>query len=184
MKIIKIILLFLIFHGVSMGQPLILHPDNPHYFLFRGKSLAIVSSGEHYGAVLNPDFDYLKYLNTLQKEGMIYTRIFSGTYFEREGSFGIEKNTLAPAPGKALVPWKRSSVPGAFCGGNKFDLDQWDNNYFSRLKSFVSEASKRGIIVEISLFSSIYGYWDTQVWNRKNNINIKEDISKGKSSDH
>jgi hypothetical protein len=163
---------------ILKAQPVMLHPENPHYFLFRGKPLAIVSSGEHYGAVLNPDFDYIKYLNTLQQDGMVYTRLFSGTYFERAGSFGIEKNTLAPAPGKALLPWKRSNEPGAACGGNKFDLDQWDENYFTRLKSFVSEASGRGIIVEISLFSSIYDYWDIQVWNRNNNINIKEDISK------
>jgi hypothetical protein len=162
------------------AQTIRVHPVNRHYFLFRGKPLAIVSSGEHYGAVLNPEFDYLKYLNTLQNEGMVYTRLFSGTYFERAGSFGIEKNILAPAPGKALVPWKRSGEPGAACGGNKFDLDLWDNNYFSRLKSFISEASKRGIIVEISLFTSIYGYWDIQPWNRKNNINLKEDITKEK----
>jgi hypothetical protein len=160
------------------AQPIALHPDNPHYFLFRGKPLLIVTSGEHYGAVLNPDFDYMKYLNTLQKDRMNYTRIFSGTYFERAGSFGIEKNTLAPAPGKALLPWKRSNESGAICGGNKFDLEQWDEAYFSRLRSFVSEASKRGIIVEVSLFSSIYGYWDIQVWNPKNNINIREEISK------
>ena len=160
------------------GQPLALHPENPHYYLFRGKVLAIVSSGEHYGAVLNPDFDYIKYLNTLEKEGMVYTRLFSGTYFERSGSFGIEKNTLAPAPGRALLPWRRSNEPGALSGGNKFDLDNWDNNYFTRLKSFFSEASKRGIIVELSLFSSIYDYWDIQVWNPLNNINIKDNVTK------
>ena len=176
-KILPLIFFVVAGAGVT-SQPISLHPDNQHYFLFRGKPFVIVSSGEHYGAVLNPDIDYIKYLNTLQKDGMTYTRIFSGTYFERAGSFGIERNTLAPAPGKALLPWKRSNEPGAVCGGNKFDLDQWDTDYFSRLRSFVSEALKRGIIVEISLFSSIYSYWDIQVWNPKNNINIKEEISK------
>ena len=44
-----------------------LHPKNPHYFLFRGKAVALVTSGEHYGAVLNPDFDYRKYLDTLRE---------------------------------------------------------------------------------------------------------------------
>jgi hypothetical protein len=160
------------------AQPVSLHPENPHYFLYKGKATAIISSAEHYGAVLNPDFDYIRYLETMQKDGMNYTRLFTGTYFEKYGSFGIEKNTLAPAPGKALVPWKRSNEPGAICGGNKFDLDKWDENYFTRLRSFVSEAGKRGIIVEVSLFSSIYDYWDIQVWNRNNNITLKEDISK------
>ncbi len=166
------------FLTILSGQPLSLHPENPHYFLFRGRPLAIVSSAEHYGAVLNPDFDYLKYLNTLEKDGMNYTRIFTGTYFERAGSFGIEKNTLAPSPGRALVPWKRSAEPGAVCGGNKFDLEHWDEAYFSRLRSFIAEASKRGIIVEVSLFSSIYDYWDIQPWNPRNNINIQQEITK------
>ena len=140
--------------------------------------MAIISSSEHYGAVLNPEFDYILYLNTLDAEGMTYTRLFAGSYFEKEGSFGIEQNTLAPAPGKVLVPWKRSNEAGAVCGGNKFDLDQWDENYFKRLKSFISEAEKKGIIVEVTLFSSIYDYWDTQVWNPKNNININDNIVK------
>jgi hypothetical protein len=178
MKNILNIVALLTFCLVSSGQPIALNPENPHYFIFRGKPMVIVSSGEHYGAVINPDFNFFQYLNTLQNEGMNYTRMFAGSYFEKEGSFGIEKNTLAPAPGKALLPWARSTQPGAVCGGNKFDLDQWNNDYFIRLKEFVKEASERGIIVEVTLFSSIYGYWDIQVWNPINNINIKTNISR------
>lgn len=156
------------------SQPISLHPENPHYFLYHGKPLALISSAEHYGAVINPDFDYIKYLNTLQKDGMNYTRIFSGTYFEEHGSFGIEKNTLSPLPGRALIPWKRSDVPGAACGGNRFDLDQFDETYFARLKSFFAEAEKRGIIVELTLFTSIYGHWKIQPLNPANNICITD----------
>jgi hypothetical protein len=174
-KILQLTGCLFLFSG-ALAQPISLNPVNPHYFLFRGKALTIISSSEHYGAVLNPAFDYLLYLNTLQKEGMNYTRLFTGSYFEKEGSFGIEHNNLAPAPGQALIPWKRSQISGALCGGNKFDMDKWDDNYFTRLKSFVSEAGKRGIIVEITLFSSIYSYWDIQVWNPANNINIKENL--------
>ena len=176
-KPLHIIIYFLISAALS-AQPISLHPDNAHYFLFKGKPLVIISSSEHYGAVLNPDFNINRYLDALQKDGMTYTRLFTGTYFEKDGSFGIQKNTLAPEAGKALLPWIRSNVPGAMCGGNKFDLDKWDENYFSRLKTFVSEAGKRGIIVEVTLFSSIYDNWDTQVWNPENNITIKEDIGK------
>jgi hypothetical protein len=175
-KIFQLLILSVVCSSIS-AQSIRLHPDNPHYFLYRGKAIAIISSSEHYGAVLNPEFDYVKYLNTLQKDGMNYTRLFTGSYFEKAGSFGIEFNTLAPAPGKALIPWKRSNEHGALCGGNKFDLDQWDQNYFRRLKTYISEASKRGIIVEVTLFSSIYGYWDTQIWNPANNINIKENLA-------
>ncbi len=54
--------------GFAMGgeqPPLALHPDNPRYFLFRGEPTVLVTSGEHYGAVLNRDFDYVRYLDAL-----------------------------------------------------------------------------------------------------------------------
>src|SRR5229473_1646416 len=102
------------------SQRLRLHPRNPHYFLFRGKPTVLVTSGEHYGAVLNPDFDYVKYLDTLAADGLNLTRTFSGSYAEPAGAFGIAENTLAPKPGRLLSPWARSGQPGYANGGNKF----------------------------------------------------------------
>ena len=51
--------------------PLSVHPDNPRYFLFRGRPAVLVTSGEHYGAVLNLDFDYERYLAALAADGPI-----------------------------------------------------------------------------------------------------------------
>ncbi|MBD0365597.1 MAG: hypothetical protein ICV53_05770, partial [Flavisolibacter sp.] len=67
-----------------------LHPQNPHYFLYQNKPAVIVGSGEHYGAVMNLDFDYDTYLKTLQNDGLNITRLFMGAYYERPGAFGIE----------------------------------------------------------------------------------------------
>jgi hypothetical protein len=178
MKNVLLSLLVFVFAQTAQTQPVDLHPENNHYLLFRGKPLVIVSSGEHYGAVINPDFDYHRYLDALKADGMNYTRIFSGTYFEKAGSFGILKNTLAPKPGMALVPWARSNEPGNKSGGNRFDLTKFDDNYFARLKSFIKAASERDIIVEVTLFSSIYGYWDIQPFNPSNNVNIESDLTK------
>ena len=107
-------------------DPIALHPENPHYFLWRGKPTILITSGEHYGAVLNRAFDYEPYLATLQSHGFNLTRTFSGAYCEPVGAFKIENNTLAPAPGNLLCPWARSDTPGYANGGNKFDLTQWD----------------------------------------------------------
>lgn len=155
-------------------QPIRLHPGNPHYFLFRGKATVLITSGEHYGAVLNPDFDFHRYLATLEADGLNYTRLFSGSYVEVPGeSFGIRHNDLAPESGRFLAPWARSDVPGYAGGGNKFDLDRWDNNFFARLHEFLSDAAKRGILVEITLFSSHYGdaQWRLSPLNASNNVN-------------
>jgi hypothetical protein len=104
---------------------------------------------------------------------MNITRTFTGVYVEPSGVFGITKNTLAPASGRYICPWARSTEPGYANGGNKFDLSQWDDAYFLRLNDFMAEASKRNIIVELDLFSN---YYDTLQWKisplyAANNIN-------------
>ncbi len=155
------------------AAPIALHPDNPHYFVFRGKPAILLTSGEHYGSVLNPDFEFKLYLKELQKQRLNYTRIFTGAYCEDPKSFNIRDNTLAPAPGRLLCPWARSSTPGYANGGAKFDLTQWDESYFKRLKDFCSEAGSRGIVVEISLFCPFYedSMWNLSPMNARNNVN-------------
>lgn len=150
--------------------PLALHPDNPHYFLFRGKPTILITSGEHYGAVLNLDFDYRPYLDELQSKGLNLTRTFSGTYREVPGSFGITDNTLAPR--RYQSPWARSDTPGA-SDGNKFDLRRFDDAYFARLKDFVAQAGQRGIVVEYVLFCPFYeeNLWQANPMNAANNVN-------------
>jgi hypothetical protein len=134
-----------------MTPPLSLHPDNPHYFLFRGHPTVLITSGEHYGAVLNLDFDYVTYLDELHRHGLNLTRTFSGMYCE---GWGEGWNTLNPAPGRYLSPWVRSDTPGYPDGGNKFDLDRWDKAYFARLRDFVAQAGRRDIVVELVLLGS------------------------------
>ncbi|MGC2528490.1 MAG: hypothetical protein WA639_12130 [Candidatus Acidiferrum sp.] len=156
------------------SQPIRLHPSNPHYFLFRGKAVALITSGEHYGAVLNADFDYHKYLAALQADGLNYTRLFAGSYVEVPAkSFGILHNDLAPEPGRFLAPWARSDKPGYAGGGTKFDLQLWEPAFFARFRDFLSEAAKRGVVVEITLFSSHYGdaQWQLDPLNPANNVN-------------
>jgi hypothetical protein len=154
-------------------KPLALHPSNPHYFLFRGKPAVLITSGEHYGAVLNRDFDYRKYLDELHKDGLNLTRTFTGVYCEDSKSFDIVRNTLAPAKGKLLCPWARSDKPGYANGGNKFDLKRWDGTWFERLKDFLTQASKRGIVVELALFCPFYNdsMWKLSPMNESNNVN-------------
>lgn len=158
--------------GAFATQPIRLNPQNPRWFEWHGKTLALITSAEHYGAVLNGDFDFQRYLETLQLDGLNYTRVFAGSYVEPPGAFGIERNTLAPAPGKFLSPWARSDQPGYAGGGNKFDLDRFSLDYLARLKDFLTEASRRGIVVELTLFCSTYSdaQWALHPFNPTNNV--------------
>jgi hypothetical protein len=158
---------------VAPAAPIALHPDNPHYFQWRGRPTILITSAEHYGAVLNLDFDYRKYLDTLAADGMNYTRVFSGAYVEPEGAFKIARNTLAPRPGRFLAPWPRSSQAGHPDGGNKFDLSRWDDAYFARLRDFVAYAAARNVVVELTLFCPMYEevQWSLSPMNAANNVN-------------
>lgn len=156
------------------AEPIRLHPKNPHYFLFREKPTVLITSGEHYGSVLNGEFDYKRYLAALAADGMNFTRIFGGSYVEVPAtSFAIKRNTLAPQPGKFIAPWMRSDVGGYAGGGNRFDLTRWNPQYFARYRDFLAEAAKAGIVVQISLFSSTYGdvQWTVSPFNSANNMN-------------
>lgn len=155
-----------------VAEPIRLHPDNPRWFEWRGKPVALITSAEHYGAVINADFDYARYLATLEADGMNYTRIFSGTYVEPPGAFNIDHNTLAPDPGRFLAPWARSDVEGYAGGGNRFDLDRHNPDYLARLKDFISTADQHGVVVELTLFCSTYSetQWAIHPLNPASNV--------------
>lgn len=82
-------------------------------------------------------------------------------------------NPMGPAPDRFILPWKKSTEAGAnpFLGKYKYDLDKWDDEYFKRLKDFVSQASIRDIIVEIAFFNGMYeDRWMMQALYHTNNL--------------
>ncbi|WP_183565070.1 hypothetical protein [Mucilaginibacter sp. SP1R1] len=161
-------------------KPIKLNPQNLHYFIYKGKPALLVGSGEHYGSVINLGFDYKTYLQTVANDGLNTTRLFTGAYIEKPGDFGIKSNTLAPSEQNLVLPWKRSDQSGFELGGNKFDLDKWDEGYFIRLKQFMAEANRNDVIVEVNLFSSYYQHgWEYSALNTKNNINKTDEVSAG-----
>ena len=166
----------------NFAQPIALHDQNPHYLSYQGQPILLITSAEHYGAVLNQDFDYQTYLQTLHDEGMNYTRIFSGAYVEVPGNFGIENNTLAPAPGSYITPWKRVDESGLFKNEGKFDLEQWNPDYFDRLINFMHLAAELDIIVEYTFFCSTYQdtQWQRNPFNAGNNVNNTSDTNRKK----
>jgi hypothetical protein len=169
----RFVLVVLLGAALAEAQPLRLHPANPHYFEYRGRPAILITSAEHYGAVLNLDFDYVRYLEELRSNNLNHTRTFAGAYREVPGTFGIAGNTLAPQSARFICPWPRSAEPGATDGLNKFDLEKWDPAYFTRLKDFMRQAFKRGVVVELNLFCPMYEdkLWEISPLNAKNNVN-------------
>lgn len=168
------IVMVMVFATTMAQSPIRLNPENPHYFQYESKPVILITSAEHYGALINLDFEYILYLDALHAQGLNYTRVFTGTYIEREADIkeiGFN-NTLAPRSGRLIVPWARSNENGYLGGGNKFDLDKWDNNYFNRIKDLITQANRRGIFIELTLFGNQYkdSIWMNSPLHPANNI--------------
>ncbi|MDQ2775493.1 MAG: hypothetical protein M3Y57_11350 [Acidobacteriota bacterium] len=56
----KIALFLLCLTATTSADPLSLDSRNPHYFEYQHKPTVLVTSGEHYGAVINQNFDYVR----------------------------------------------------------------------------------------------------------------------------
>jgi len=142
-----------------MSDPVFsVHPRNPRCFQYRGKPFKILTSAEHYGAVLNADFDYHIYLQEMQRTGQNMTRVFT-FYREKESSIPGpgNMNALAPRPHASVMPWERVPGQGAAADGlDKFDLNRWNAAYFERFKDFVGKCADHGVVCEITLFCNPY----------------------------
>lgn len=159
------------------NSPIAVCPGNPHYLFYKGKPLVLITSDHHYGAVIDKDFDYVKYLNYLAGNGMNLTRIYPGGMFETPDKY-LPGNPLGPRPGRQLLPWAKSAQAGANPllaepgqPSYRYDLNKWNQEYFDRLKDFVGFAKKKDIIVEIPFFNGMYNdCWPLMAMNHENNI--------------
>jgi len=160
--------------------PVRLHRHNPRYLQYRRRPVVLVSSAEHYGSLINADFDFVKHLDTLHSYGFNHARVFCSTYLEIPGAFGITDNVLAPAPGRFIAAWQRSDTPGNSLGGNKWDLSAWNEEYFCRLQRIAAEAHRREIVLEIVLFCFLYdeGLWKANPMHAANNVNGIGDVAR------
>lgn len=151
-------------------EPVRLDPDNPKYLSFRGKPLVLVSASEHYGSVTNRAFDYEKYLADAAEHEMTMTRTFL-LYRELQSA----RNPSSPCKPESpdyISPFVRKGPAKALDGEPVYDLDQWNPEYFERLHHFLDSASKKGIVVELTVFSNTYSpeTWALNPLRAENNL--------------
>ena len=169
----KTALFLLCLTATASGDPLSLNSRNPHYFEYQHKPTVLVTSGEHYGRVINQDFDYVRYLDELARDHLNLTRVWSGSYREVPGNFNISNNTLAPSPARFVSPWMRSK-PRALSMAATASIWIAGTRFTSRAShDFLAAASRRGIVVEIDLFCTFYedSMWNASPLNGANNVN-------------
>jgi hypothetical protein len=148
-------------------------PRNPRYFV-DGSGRAVYLTGSHTWPVLidrsenNPpgwfDFDY--YLRIVERSHHNFIRLWS-RHVSRYTAYG--KYTLYSSP----LPWQRSGGGTALDGKSKFNLKEFEPEYFARLYERVAAADVRGIYVSIMFFGGVVemNEWAGNPFNASNNIN-------------
>ncbi len=152
------------------GQPISIHPENPRYFVFRGKPLVLIAATEHYGSVANRRFDFTRYLAEAAAQKQTLTRLFL-LFRELQSA----RNPYSPLKSESpdyVAPWPRTGPGKAMDGEPKYDLAQWNPEFFDRLHRFLSLASQLGIVVELTLLSNTYAneIWALNPLRDKNNL--------------
>jgi hypothetical protein len=141
------------FSAPPVTGPLRLSTINPRYFT-DDSSKAIYLTGSHTWANLqdigttNPPtaFDFSAYLDFLERYHHNFIRLWrwefpQWTEQKKQKTFYCEPQ-----------PWRRTGPGNALDGRPRFDLQNFDEAYFQRLRTRTEAAAKRGIYVSIMLF--------------------------------
>src|SRR5690242_8708526 len=90
-------------------QAITINPENPKYFVFRGKPIFLLTASEHYGSVIIRPFDFIRYLDDAAAHKTTLTRTFL-LYREQQGS----RNPSSPCKPESpdyIAPFPRTG-PG------------------------------------------------------------------------
>jgi hypothetical protein len=180
-------LLIAVTHASAQNRPaagpLKVLPDNPRWFADPAGN-AVVLVGSHVwqnlqdngliirGATQNPPpvFDYPGYLDFLNLHGHNFFRMWRWEVTRWTDKFtGNEVKYARPHP------WRRTGPGNANDGEPKFDLTQFNQEYFDRLRSRVTAARDRGIYVGVMLFEGweiqFSDGWPHHPFHAANNVN-------------
>jgi len=161
--------------------PLRVHAANPRYFT-NGSGRAILLTGSHtwnnlvdMGPTDPPvAFDYDAYLDWMAKRHHNFFRLWTWELLSWDTRGNREERALRHYV--TPQPWKRTGPGKALDGKPKFDLEQFDDEYFARLRDRVRAAQDRGLYPAVMLFEG-WGLqfspdgWKNHPFHPDNNIN-------------
>ena len=160
----------------TINVPIKAHPTNPQYFIDGSKtvyltgayaynSLQDISGDELYLPNLISRSGFNAYLDFMVAQNHNFIRLW---VLDQAWD---QKNGVRISP----HPWARTGPGIALDGLPKFDLTQFNPDFFSRLRERVIAARDRGIYVSVMLFGGMWGTEHAYTWvghpfNKSNNI--------------
>ena len=152
--------------------------ENPRYFA-DASGREVYLTGSHTWSNLQDTgapplvFDYTQYLDFLTAHGHNFFRLWAWEQAQW-GSWTNSEIQFSPSP------YQRTGPGTALDGKPKFDLEQFDEEYFARLHARAQEAQNRGTYVSVMLFDGwsielkdgrYPSPWPGHPYNKANNIN-------------
>ncbi|MEZ4867886.1 MAG: DUF6298 domain-containing protein [Caldilineaceae bacterium] len=167
-----------------INGPLHVATTNPRYFADADGNIVYLTGSHTWsnfqdngGSDPPPVFDYTTYLDFLETNNHNFFRLWTWEESRWTTETGDDDYWFNPGP-----PYLRTGPGMAVDGKPKFDLSQFDQSYFDRMRARVIEAQARGFYVAIVLFngwsvSASKGWfdannpWQGHPFNPTNNIN-------------
>jgi hypothetical protein len=134
-----------------------IYDKNPAYWQYKGKPVLLLGGTKDDSLFQIPDLK--AHLELLKSVGGNYIR-----------------NTMSSRNDKGfeVQPFRKLS-------SGKYDLNQWNNEYWNRFENMLKLTQQRDIIVQIEVWATFDYYrnhWEVNPFNPKNNINYTTDQSR------
>lgn len=146
-----LVLMALLVRGVFAGEGRIeAGKEHSWYWEMGGRSVVLLGGSDDDNLFQDPEVE--GQLDLMAEVGANYVR-----------------NTMSDRPDKGFEVYPFLRLPGG-----KYDLDQWNPEYWQRFERFLSMTEERGIVVQIEVWDR-FDYWgpnwEKHPYNPANNIN-------------
>ncbi|GAE93123.1 hypothetical protein JCM21714_2162 [Gracilibacillus boraciitolerans JCM 21714] len=135
---------------------------NPSYWQYKGEPILLIGGSDEDNLFQWTNTDLTNHLNLLESVGGNYVR-----------------NTMSDRDNGNVYAFKQIEL-------NKYDLNQWNEEYWNRLEFFLEETEDRNIIVQLTLWDqwdlTVQKLWDIHPWNPNCNVNYESKDLNSKSS--
>lgn len=170
----------------AAAQPITVDTANPQYFRFNNQTIPLVGfSGEYICHIANPgasadictydNQNYETFVDELAGHGLNKFRLWVGLNHS-PGKMRPYPNNV-PLDFEQPFKWVFDSSTGQW----RWNLDQWEPEYFTRLKNVITYARDKmpSIIVEVTFFDPWSGTFATSPWNAANIVQTAYQASGG-----
>ena len=145
--VLAAVIMFVSVRTQAAGGLIEIYKQNPAYWQYKGKPVLLI------GGTVDDNLFQIPNL----KEHLDLLKSVGGNYV---------RNTLSSRDQGNVWPFKKANA--------KYDLDQWNAEYWRRFENFLKLTRERDIIVQIEVWATFDYYrdnWAVNPFNPKNNIN-------------